>query len=55
MIKTSLYCLGKGSLKMGGGVDPIPVFFFGREILKSVYNGLIHPENFHHVRGEGPT
>ena len=30
----------------GEGSDPIPDFFFFRkEILKSVYDGLIHPEN----------
>ena len=28
----------------GGGSNPFQIFF-KREILKSVYNGLIHPEN----------
>ena len=45
------YVLGKGSLKNsgyfpdGGGVHPHSRYFFRREILKSAYNGLIHPEN----------
>ena len=35
-----------GIFQMGGrGSTPFQIFFFRREIWKSVYNGLIHPEN----------
>ena len=29
----------------GGGPTPFPIFFLRTEILKNIYNGIIHAEN----------
>ena len=44
LVREGLIKKNLGIFQMGGG-DPIPDFFLRREILKSVYDGLIHPEN----------